>query len=65
MTAQQGHVYNFMGQKVMAMDSGEIINVREVRDGRDPWDMLGSPERVHSSQLKPLPMVYFGGQVPQ
>lgn len=58
--ARQGHAYMHMGRRVISLESGEVVRVAEVRS---PW--LGEPYRVRASWLKPMPMVYFHGEVPR
>ena len=47
---------------MIAMTSGETVRVRELVPD-DPW--LGQAWNVPADELKPLPMKYYGGQVPQ
>ena len=61
--AIQGHIYKLAHYTVMAMDSGETPNVMIV-DHNSPWP-LRRFGRVNVESLEPLPMVYFGGEVPQ
>lgn len=63
MTAKQGHTYrdNRTGSKVMAMELGETVRVREVITD-EPW--LGREYVAHVDWLDPLPMKYYGGDVP-
>jgi len=63
MTAKQGHKYLFEGVEVIAMESGRIVHVREIVSG-DVWRQLGKRKLAPASMLTPLPMKYFGGQVP-
>lgn len=59
--ARQGHLYEHFGMRVIAMESGERVKVREV-----VADTLGlGPEMVAQADwLLPLPMKYFGGGIP-
>lgn len=64
MTVQQGHRYAFGRQDVLALESGD----RTVRVSVIDHDLLyplHPPIWVHATQLKPLPMRYFNGEVPQ
>ncbi len=60
--AQQGHRYMYGDKPVMAMQSGIVIEVREI-DMREPYPLV-RPMVVKASWLKPAPMKYFHGQVP-
>lgn len=62
-TAKQGHTYEWNSIKVMAMENGPYPVIHAFQPER-PWPLryLG---RVNASSLKPLPMAYFGGSVPQ
>ena len=62
MTAKQGRLYQYGSHQVIAMTSGETVRVRELVPD-DPW--LGQAWNVPADELKPLPMKYYGGQVPQ
>lgn len=63
MQATQGHLYAYgTAMRVIAMTSGATVKVRELVPDQ-PW--LGPAWIVHASDLKPLPMKYFGGQVPR
>jgi hypothetical protein len=61
-TAQQGHRYTLGERSVIAMQSGPVIQVREINQD-EPYP-LGRAYTVKASWLKPEPMVYFHGQVP-
>ena len=60
--AQQGHKYQLGKKPVLAMQSGVVVEVREI--DHDEAYPLGVPITVKASWLKPLPMRYFGGDVP-
>ena len=62
-TAQQGHRYELGDKQVLAMQSGVVVNVREI-DLREAYP-LGQSITVKASWLKPSPMVYFKGEVPK
>lgn len=61
--ATQGHTYMLNGMKVMALESGTRALVARV----DPKELWPLQQRcvVDANALRPLPMVYFGGQTPQ
>lgn len=61
-TAEQGHIYSHGKARVVALESGEIIKVREL----DPDGPLGFGQAymVNAKFLEPLGMKYFGGQIP-
>ncbi len=61
--ARQGHRYELGDKQVLAMGSGVVIVVREI-DQREAYP-LGLPIVVKASWLKPLPMVYFHGEIPR
>lgn len=60
--AQQGHLYQYGDSKVIAIESGPVVRVREV-DPAEPFG-LGRRYSVKASWLDPLPMKYFRGQIP-
>lgn len=60
-TASQGHKYLLSGKPVIAMQSGYVVQVREIVDEAYP---LGPAITVKASWLTPEPMVYFHGQTP-
>jgi hypothetical protein len=60
-TAHQGHRYTLGTKSVIAMQSGIVVQVREL-DMSEPYP-LGAPITVKASWLKPEPMKYFHGQV--
>lgn len=62
-TAQQGHRYQFDGKDVLAMQSGVVVQVREI-DQTEAYP-LGKAITVKASWLTPLPMKYFHNEVPQ
>lgn len=57
--AQQGHLYEYRGERVIAMNSGEIVRVRKF-----VWEWLGESIIADAEELEPLPMVYFHGELP-
>lgn len=59
--AHQGHRYMLGDKSVIAMQSGLVVQVREL-DLSEPYP-LGAPITVKASWLKPEPMKYFHGQV--
>lgn len=61
--AHQGHKYQLGAKPVLAMQTGVVIEVREI----DPAEAypLGGPITVKASWLTPLPMRYFNGDTPQ
>ncbi len=60
--AKQGHRYLWQGLQVLAMESGPFPRIQAINDTYGwPLRYIG---RVNASSLKPLPMVYFQGQVP-
>lgn len=61
-TAQQGHKYRMGDRTVIAMQSGVVVVVRVVEES-EPYP-LGMPITVKASWLAPLPMKYYGGEVP-
>ena len=66
--AQQGHRYRLCagkhaGRDVLALTSGEKPLVTILFDAGE-WPFPGAPFEVVASTLKPLPMVYFHGEVP-
>lgn len=60
--AIQGHKYELGDSEVIAMQSGVVVTVREI-DRREAYP-LGPAITVKASWLKPLPMRYFGNEVP-
>lgn len=60
-TAHQGHRYRYGTKSVIAMQSGIVVQVREL-DLAEPYP-LGAPITVKASWLQPEPMKYFHGQV--
>jgi hypothetical protein len=61
-TAQQGHRYTLGDRSVIAMQSGVVVQVREI-DQSEAYP-LGAAITVKASWLKPERMVYFHGEVP-
>lgn len=62
MTITQGHRYAMGGYDVIALESGNGALRVSVIDHELPYP-LHAPQWVHASQLKPLPMRYFRGEV--
>lgn len=60
--AQQGHRYRLGEKDVLAMQSGVVVQVREI-DQTEAYP-LGKAITVKASWLKPLPMRYHGDQIP-
>ena len=60
--AKQGHRYEMGDRHVLSMESGHVVEVRPI-DHAEPYP-LGAAILVKASWLKPLPMVYFHGEVP-
>jgi hypothetical protein len=61
--AQQGHKYQFGGMTVIAMQSGSVVEVREL-DHTQAYP-VGKAVSVEATWLRPLPMSYFHGETPQ
>ena len=61
--AQQGHKYQLGDKQVLSMQTGTVIEVRNI-DCAEPYP-LGPAITVQASWLTPLPMVYYGGEVPK
>jgi len=59
---QQGHRYTLGERSVIAMQSGVVVEVREI-DQSEAYP-LGAAITVKASWLKPERMVYFHGEVP-
>jgi hypothetical protein len=62
-TAQQGHKYKLGDITVIAMQSGSVVEVREL-DHTETYP-LGKATSVKASWLRPMPMKYFGNEVPK
>ncbi len=62
-TAKQGHKYQLGDKPVLAMQSGVVVEVREI-DHTEAYP-LGAPINVKASWLTPLPMKYFNNEVPK
>jgi len=60
-TAHQGHKYGLGDKKVLAMQSGYVVQVREIVDEAYP---LGPAITVKASWLTPEPMKYFHNTTP-
>lgn len=59
---KQGHKYRLGSKTVIAMDSGVRVMVGEILEG--VYWPLGASFEVSAGDLVPLPMKYFGGEVP-
>lgn len=59
--AQQGHLYDHDGARVLALATGEAVEVGQLQAGQ-PWFV--SRYTAQAAWLKPLPMTYFGGRTP-
>lgn len=59
--AKQGHLYQFGAERVIALESGEVVQVAEIKP-EQPW--LAHHFQAHASCLRPLPMKYFQGEIP-
>lgn len=60
---QQGHRYSMGQHDVIAMESGHAAIRVSVID-HDLLYPLRAPQWTHASQLKPMPMRYLGGHLP-
>lgn len=60
--AHQGHRYLLDGREVISMQSGQIVNVCPI-EKTEPYP-LGKSLTVDASDLTPLPMRYFDGDLP-
>lgn len=58
----KGDKYRLGLMEVMALEDGEFVAVREIRP-QDPGG-LGPKFHVSARALEPLPMKYYGGQIP-
>jgi hypothetical protein len=58
--AKQGHLYQHGGIRVLALESGNSVRVAPIEE---LW--IGPGYTVKAEWLKPLPMVYFHGEVPR
>lgn len=58
--ALQGHLYEYLDHRVIALETGSQVEVAIIHD---PW--LGQRMDVRAEELTPLPMVYYHGEVPQ
>jgi hypothetical protein len=61
--ARQGHKYQLGEKQVIAMQTGLVVSVREI-DHAEPYP-LGRSITVKASWLTPLPMVYYGNEIPK
>lgn len=57
--ARQGHAYSWRGEKVIALATGQRVEVRTIDD---QW--WGRKFTADALDLEPLPMVYFHNEVP-
>lgn len=60
--AQQGHPYLYRGARVVALESGTLVNVLHV-DEAAPHRWRTS--MVLANSLKPAPLRYLGNQIPE
>ena len=60
--AKQGHKYSYGSKPVLAMQTGHVVEVREI-DMTQAYP-LGQAITVKASWLSPLPMAYFHGEIP-
>jgi hypothetical protein len=60
--AQQGHLYRWRGVDVIALETGSLVDVREIDPDAPLW--IGRKEEAIADALTPLPMKYFHGQIP-
>lgn len=60
--AKQGHRYKLGFRSVIAMQSGYVVEVREI-DMNEPYP-LTNRFTVKASWLQPEPMVYHGNEIP-
>ena len=60
--ARQGHLYQHGTMRVLAMESGAVVQCREVTGDTPPW--LGESYLANAAWLQPLPMKYFHGELP-
>jgi hypothetical protein len=59
--ASQGHLYHWRGNPVIAMEGGSFPRVVHI----DPaWQWCSPPFNVQAADLVPMPMRYYGGNVP-
>lgn len=61
--AKQGHRYKLGEKSVLAMQTGYVVQVREI-DYSEVYPLV-RPVTVKASWLQPEPMVYHGGEIPQ
>lgn len=65
--AQQGHLYQLHGQRVIAVSDGcrpRVVPLLKLW-GPDMPDFFGAPIEVDAALLKPLPMRYYHGETPR
>lgn len=63
MTAKQGHRYQHHGWEVLALETGAgLVKVAPLDDSQ-PYP-LGLATYAQATELVPLPMRYFGGELP-
>ena len=60
--AKQGHRYKLGDKSVLAMQTGMVVEVREI-DMAEAYP-LGKAQTVKASWLQPEPMVYHRGEIP-
>lgn len=59
--AEQGHPYLYMGERVIALESGPLVKVLFVENATPCWET----ERVDANSLTPAPLRYLGNQLPE
>lgn len=60
--AQQGHRYHWGTADVIALETGPVVDVREIA-ANQPLG-IGRKSRARAEWLTPAPMKYFHGQIP-
>lgn len=58
---KQGHLYHWRGNPVIALEGGSFPRVVHIDPG---WQWCSPPFNVAGTELVPMPMRYFHGQVP-
>ena len=59
--ARQGHLYQWQGRDVIAMESGAFPKVAYIDVN---WSWVSQSFHVKAADLVPQPMKYFGGSIP-
>lgn len=60
----QGHLYSYGSRRVLALETSDGTERVRVLDESNPSG-LGRAFGTHAMYLTPLPMRYFGGQIPR